>query len=393
VPQCAACHFGKASKVLWQVKGNPKDGQLFQTTVAGQVVSVDQLKSTVPGFVGQMKGWLTNQRYHVATVFVDHYSRISYVHLQKSDTSAETVIAKQALEGYACTMGVQIQHYHTDNGRFANNLFMKDILDQKQTIMFCRVNAHFQSRIAERRICELQDGTWTSLIHAKHRWGTAINMQLWPYALRHRNDVNNSMQCNPQELSPLEIFSNSKVQPKLRHFHLFGCPAYQVEASIQLGKNHPKWMSRSDPVVYVSSSPRHARSVSLALDLNTAHVLPQFHLRYDNLFETMSDRQVNPPARVLKWQSLAGFQETPNKPQKGVSMAHANIDVGKLNPHPVTPPALPVAPDILHDPDGDRSIAGDQPSRKPLVIDSKVGPLGNPVDTTNPTGACRSALH
>jgi GAG-pre-integrase domain len=64
IPQCAACHYGKASKVPRRVKGNPKDGQLFEATVAGQVVLVDQLQSTVPGLVGQMKGWPTVQRYN-----------------------------------------------------------------------------------------------------------------------------------------------------------------------------------------------------------------------------------------------------------------------------------------------------------------------------------------
>jgi hypothetical protein len=44
IPQCAACHYGKASKVPWRVKGDPKDGKLFEATVAGQVVSVDQLQ-------------------------------------------------------------------------------------------------------------------------------------------------------------------------------------------------------------------------------------------------------------------------------------------------------------------------------------------------------------
>jgi hypothetical protein len=82
VPKCAACYYGKASKVPWRVKGDPKDGQLFTATVAGQVVSVDQLKSTVPGLVGQIKGWLTTQRYHVATIFVDQNSRLGFVHLQ-----------------------------------------------------------------------------------------------------------------------------------------------------------------------------------------------------------------------------------------------------------------------------------------------------------------------
>jgi hypothetical protein len=61
IPQCAACHYGKASKVPWRVKGDPKDGKLFEATVAGQVVLVDQLQSTVPGLVGQMKGWPTTQ--------------------------------------------------------------------------------------------------------------------------------------------------------------------------------------------------------------------------------------------------------------------------------------------------------------------------------------------
>jgi hypothetical protein len=134
------------------------------------------------------------------------------MHLHKSDTSAETVMAKQAFKGYARTMEVKI---HANNSHFSSNLFMKDVSYQTQTITFCRVNAHFQFGIAERCIHELQDGARTSLIHSKHHWGLAINVQLWPYALRHRNDVIISTQRNCQELSQLEIFSNSKVQPKL----------------------------------------------------------------------------------------------------------------------------------------------------------------------------------
>jgi hypothetical protein len=105
---------------------------------------------------------------------------------------------------------------------------MKDVNEQGQTITFCGVNAHFQSGIAKRRIRELQDGARTSLIHAKHRWGSAIDSQLWPYALRHRNDVFNSTQKDQHKLSPLEVFSNSKVRPKLKHFHPLRCPAYRV---------------------------------------------------------------------------------------------------------------------------------------------------------------------
>ena len=86
---------------------------------------------------------------------------------------------------------------------------MNDVVAQQQTISFCGVNAHFQSGVAERRIRELQDGARTSMIHAKHRWGVAMDAQLWPYALRHRNDVFNSTQKVGRKLSPLEAFTTS----------------------------------------------------------------------------------------------------------------------------------------------------------------------------------------
>ena len=43
------------------------------------------------------------QRYNYATVFVDHYSRLSYVYVQKTDYATETLTAKQAFERYART--------------------------------------------------------------------------------------------------------------------------------------------------------------------------------------------------------------------------------------------------------------------------------------------------
>ena len=77
-------------------------------TEPGQIVSVDQLESPTPGFIAQLKGTLTKQRYKYATVFVDQYSRLSYVHLQRTITSDETVQAKIAFERYVQERGVQI---------------------------------------------------------------------------------------------------------------------------------------------------------------------------------------------------------------------------------------------------------------------------------------------
>jgi hypothetical protein len=71
--------------------------------------------------MAQLKGVLTRTRYRYVAVFVDHFSGLLFVHLQKTITSAETLEAKAAFEAYSKSLSVRIQHYHADNGRFADN--------------------------------------------------------------------------------------------------------------------------------------------------------------------------------------------------------------------------------------------------------------------------------
>jgi hypothetical protein len=168
-PKCAGCMFGAMNKKPWRSKGNKPKGEGNLATSPGKMVSVDQLESSAAGFISQLKGRLTRRRYKAATVFVDHFSRMSYVHLQESLTSADTVEAKEAFEAFARNMGVRIQHYHADNDRFADNGFMNAVKKQQQTISFCGVNGHFQNGIAEKRIRDLQEQAHTMLLHAKSR--------------------------------------------------------------------------------------------------------------------------------------------------------------------------------------------------------------------------------
>ena len=50
----------------------------------------------MPGFIVQLKGNLTKQRYIYTTIFVDQYSHLSYVFLQQTISSDEMVQAKIA---------------------------------------------------------------------------------------------------------------------------------------------------------------------------------------------------------------------------------------------------------------------------------------------------------
>jgi hypothetical protein len=74
------------------------------------------MTSTEPGFYAQLKEKLTKKRYCWATIFVDHFSQLQYVHPQIDDLSIKTVTAKRAFESFAAKHGVRIHHLHCDNG-------------------------------------------------------------------------------------------------------------------------------------------------------------------------------------------------------------------------------------------------------------------------------------
>jgi hypothetical protein len=102
IPICTSCLYGKATRRPWRSKTpNNVDETVRTVTRSGDCVSVDQLESSTPGLVAQLKGRPTIKRYKAATIFLDHFSGLSYVHLQKSTSVDETIEAKDCFERYA----------------------------------------------------------------------------------------------------------------------------------------------------------------------------------------------------------------------------------------------------------------------------------------------------
>ena len=56
--------------------------------------------------------------------------------------------------------------------------------------------------------------------------------------------------------------------------------------------------------VYLGPSPHHARTVHMILSTQSGHVSPQFHVRFDDMFETLNDKINVPPSR---WQAKCGL--------------------------------------------------------------------------------------
>ena len=320
-PTCPGCAYGKAHRRQWRYKGAQNRRQIRSATSPGEVVSVDQLISPTPGFVPVHRGLPTVKRYIGATVFVDHYSDYTYVHLMTEMDAKATIEAKDAFERLAASHAVRIRHYHCDNGLFDTNAFKASIIIARQTISFCGVNAHHQNGKAERRIGDITTGTRTSLLHASHRWPSAVHVSLWPMAMKNYTNLRNNIPSTfikgakigrkqlPDEFvnSPLSKFSGIEIKPNLSHFHPFGSPVYVLAPNLQAVKSHNKWSDRSRVGIFLCHSPEHSSSVPLVLNTTTANVSPQFHCLYDDEFATCK----RDAKFTSVWQIKARLQDAP----------------------------------------------------------------------------------
>ena len=90
----------KGHKRAWRLKQERKR-QRDQALKPGDIISVDQMVSPVPGLIAQMVGFLMKQCYKYTTVFVDQAGRMGSIYHQKTCSAEETIEAKRAFEKYA----------------------------------------------------------------------------------------------------------------------------------------------------------------------------------------------------------------------------------------------------------------------------------------------------
>ena len=253
-PTCPECAYGKARKRQSRYKGIQNKKKIRQGISPGAVVSIDQLISPTPDFVLIHRGLPTKRRYVGATIFVDHFSDLTYVYLMTEMTTLSTVTSKEAFERLSASHNVRICHYHFDNRLFDSKAFKSSVAQAHQTISFCSVNAHHQNGKAERCIGDVTQGTRTSLLYASHQWPAAIHVSLWPQAMKNYTNLRNNIPSvfirgfktgckrHPDTFthSPLSKFSGIEVKPNLSHFHPFDSTVYILANKLQAGQSHNK---------------------------------------------------------------------------------------------------------------------------------------------------------
>ena len=341
IPSCSACLYGKAMKRAWRSKLG-KQRQEKKALKLGEVISVDQMVSPVPGLIAQMVGFLTRQCYKYATVFVDQASCMGFVYLQKTCSAEETIEAKRAFEQYAENRGVRVQAYHADNGIFKAKKWVKECQQRKQDLTVAGVNAHHQNGVAERRIRELQETSRAILKHATKRWPGVVTIHLWPYAIRMASQAYNATPLNSHmnKQSPNKIFDNSAVDINQKHWKPFGCPTYVLKSELQGTTGiHPKWDARSPAGIYLGQSPIHNRNVALVLNIHAGYVSPQFHVNFDETFRTVLQDKWNATwltstrfVKQITWISHDEDIKTPGKRRRVIE--HQPVPNGEIRDHP-----------------------------------------------------------
>jgi len=315
-PLCAACQMAKqpvctpisSSKSNSTVQMKLKRAHLNP----GDAVSMDQYISRTPGRLPHTKGKEQKKfKYSGGTIFADHASSFVFVNHQVSLTAGSTLVSKKKFEQQCAEYGVQVQEYHTDNVPFGSKAFMENIELNNQKIKFSGVGAHHQNGVAERAIKTITQLARAMLLHATIMWPDQANLELWPFAMDHAVYIYNNVPRIDNNKSSVELFSSTllKDYAHLNRLHVFGCPAYVLDPTLQDGHKIPKWRPRTRRGQFLGYSQQHSSTVGRILNIRTGNVSPQYHVVYDDKFSSVPNAEsggmfADQPFDAKQWSTL-----------------------------------------------------------------------------------------
>ena len=94
---------------------------------------------------------------------------------------------------------------------------------------------------------------------------------------------------NAQGIAPADLFTGTTIpRHKLKGCHIWSCPVYVLDPKLQAGKKLPRWKPRTKRGMFVGFSRANSSDVPMILNLRTGHISPQFHVVFDDTFNTVS---------------------------------------------------------------------------------------------------------
>ena len=302
-PLCTACQYAKQRRKTepgTKLSPTVEDEQALkrEQLYPGQRVSVDHFYSSLPGRRMETFGKEhKDQKYIGGAIFVDHSSGFIDIELQSSLNSHHTLHSKEAFERLCGEYGVVVQNCLTDNGTsFRNADFTAQLQEFHQSIKHAAAGAHHRNGIAERAISTVLSLARAQMHHQALHWSEVSDAALWPAAVLHSVWLVNHIPRMDTGISPYELFTRQKQSPThLQDLHVWGCPAYVLDPAISNGHKLPRWQPRSSRSVYVGVSRQHSSVAAQVLNLDTGKITTQYHVMFDDWFQTVSARPEDLP--------------------------------------------------------------------------------------------------
>jgi hypothetical protein len=187
-----------------------------------------------------------DEMYRGGALFVDQASGYIFIQPQVTFSAVETLKAKLDFERMCLNSGVNVATYMSDNGTFSAQAFTKDIFDRGQDARYSGVGAHHHNGIAERSIQTISNMARTMMLHAGVRWPDLVDSSLWPMSMEYATYIYNHTPSIESGQAPVDIFTRALVpRQRLKDLHVWGCPAYVLEPTLQDGRKIPRWQPRS----------------------------------------------------------------------------------------------------------------------------------------------------
>jgi hypothetical protein len=288
IPKYLSCSENKRKKK----SHNKHRGSITQDdSNPGSNTSIDHVDATnVSGYTWQHKGWPTLKKYKKIMLFIDHKTRLVYPSFQESKTASEACRSKCDYEKFAQRWyQVTVKSYHADNGAFCSETFQKAIDNKNQRLNFSCVNAQWQNGLVERSNGTLCAAARSMLNHAISKWDETITAELWPFATQHAATIYNTTKRSSRDynISPWEQFTGKHSKLDQNDMHPLFCPVYVLERRMQEGTSPPKFTKRTTQKVYVGHIHHYSKLVLMVWDSKTKLVSPQFHVMFDDNFDTV----------------------------------------------------------------------------------------------------------
>ena len=109
----------------------------------GSIAYTDIMTSSIRGLMPQMTGFLAREYFFRTYIFVDDKSDLTFAHHTKTTNVDEALEAKQAYEREVYKHSKEVKHYHADNGTYACKGYKTAVHNNKQTLSYYGVGAHF----------------------------------------------------------------------------------------------------------------------------------------------------------------------------------------------------------------------------------------------------------